>query len=648
MKRVKKALADKKLVIVTGAGVTLDATGYVPGGELERLKWKGLVEHGFRYLERKCNPAISDQRKTLERNQRINNGRYFLSQSETESHLLAAQILRKELEDEGRFAAWLDSVFDDLPIKNKALLDALQALHENGATLLTTNYDHLLDRYCRLETIHRSATNDLLRFRRGRAFKDGVFHIHGSYQNPDDVILDPIDYYKVKVSPEVQDFLRKCLQDDLVLFVGCGGGLGDANFSALLGWITDKHRAIAHTHCLLVTNNDSYNFNPLVRLKYGANHGDLSSWLWDKLLGAPSGGDYTSGGPVQRPSEETTASATNIESPPHDVIPEVYVSQSNSSPVYPPPKIIVSPTVAERSAKALITAAADGNMKMVIRLSDMVRDFNMLGGRDEDTTALQAAIQNGHMDVVRELLARGADPSVSGWYYPAPLTMAIQKDNAELVNLLLEKGAKADASAGASGQWVGCALNIAIGSGKDDMALLLLSQGADPNFQGDINALFSIQTAVKTNNARAVEYLAEHKANLNNRNIMTGTALIMAIEANNEGLVNLLLDKGANIHAAGYGSNGTPLNTALRFDNNHLAKLLLDRGADPNVQGDDDALFPLQTAVHRNNKEAVAFLLEKRARTDLQMILWPLPIDIAVKNGNDEIMMMLLEHETPK
>jgi ankyrin repeat protein len=324
------------------------------------------------------------------------------------------------------------------------------------------------------------------------------------------------------------------------------------------------------------------------------------------------------------------------------------VSLNNSSPVNTPPKKIVSPAVAERSAKALITAAANGNMKMVLLLSDMVPDFNMLGGCDEDTTALQAAIQNRHVDVVRELLARGADPSVSGWYYPAPLTMAIQQDNAELMNLLLEKGAVANTSAGASGQWVGCTLNIPIGSGKDDVALLLLSRGADPNFQGDGNALFPIQTAVKTKNARAVEYLAEHKANLDNRNITTGTSLMMAVEADNEGLVNLLLDKGANIHAPGDRFDGTPLNTALRFDNNHLAKLLLDRGANPNVQGDGNALFPLQTAVHRNNKEAVAFLLERGARTDLQMILWPLPIDIAVNNGNDEIMMMLMEHETRK
>lgn len=318
---------------------------------------------------------------------------------------------------------------------------------------------------------------------------------------------------------------------------------------------------------------------------------------------------------------------------------------NNSSPVNTTPKKAVYPAVAKRSAQALMTAAANGNMKMVLLLADMVTDFNMLSGQDE-ITALQVAIRNGHMDVVRELLSRGAEPSVSGWYHPAPLTMAIQQDNTELMNLLLEKGANANASAGTSGQWVGCALNIAIASGKDDVAMLLLSRGADPNLQGHMNALFPIQTAVKNKNMRAVEYLIEHEANLDNRNIMTGTALIMAVEANDEVLMNLLLDKGADIHAAGDRSQGTPLNMALRFDNNHLAKLLLDRGANPNVQGDMNALFPLQTAVYRNNKEAVEFLLEKGARTDLRMILEPLPIDIAVKNGNDEIMMILMEHES--
>lgn len=38
-------------------------------------------------------------------------------------------------------------------------------------------------------------------------------------------------------------------------------------------------------------NNDSYNFNPLVRLKYGANYGDLSPWLRTELLRKPPGRD---------------------------------------------------------------------------------------------------------------------------------------------------------------------------------------------------------------------------------------------------------------------------------------------------------------------------------------------------------------------
>jgi hypothetical protein len=87
------------------------------------------------------------------------------------------------------------------------------------------------------------------------------------------------------MSTEVQSFFQKCLLDDTVLFVGCGDGLGDANFSALLTWITEKHGKIAHAHCLLITEGDHYNFKPLVRLKYGARHSDLGPWLLKELLG---------------------------------------------------------------------------------------------------------------------------------------------------------------------------------------------------------------------------------------------------------------------------------------------------------------------------------------------------------------------------
>ncbi|KAL4816723.1 SIR2-like domain-containing protein [Aspergillus spinulosporus] len=280
--KLKEALNDRRLVIITGVGVTLDATGYAPKGFLERLTWKGLIEHGVRYLERR--PPIANQQKAQESRLKIDNIRHFLSQPLMSSHLQASQILRQELEEQGHFADWLDTVFDNLPIKNEALLRSLKELHDRGATILTTNYDCLLDQYCGLEPICRSATDDLLRFQRGRGSKDGIFHIHGSYQKPGDVVLDPIDYYKVRESEDVRLFLEQCLKWNTVLFVGCGDGLGDENFSALLKWISEKHRNLPHTHTLLIKNDDSYNFNPLVRLKYGSKYNDLGPWLWNELL----------------------------------------------------------------------------------------------------------------------------------------------------------------------------------------------------------------------------------------------------------------------------------------------------------------------------------------------------------------------------
>jgi len=173
-----------------------------------------------------------------------------------------------------------------LTVTNDAVLNALAALHEKGAKLLTTNYDHLLEQSCNnLRTISRSATLEIARFARGRRFMDGVFHIHGSYQYPDDVVFDSIDYYDVRMSSEVQDLLRNCLEDKVVLFVGCGSGLEDPNFNVLLKWVSEKYRKVAQTHCLLIKDDAPEDFTPLRRVKYGSQYSDLAPWLRRLLSG---------------------------------------------------------------------------------------------------------------------------------------------------------------------------------------------------------------------------------------------------------------------------------------------------------------------------------------------------------------------------
>jgi hypothetical protein len=234
------------------------------------------MRNGLDYLVSECYVDKS--------NRRTKRAYEALEDPEVDGLLDAANVLSSQMKQHGQFPTWLESVFGSLSheVRHPDLLDMLNALHERGATLLTTNYDDVLDKYCGLQRVGRSNQDDVLRFQRGDI--DGVFHIHGSYHDAHEVVLDTTDYYDVKNSDTVQDVLKNLLQSKTILFVGCGSGLEDPNFDALLKWASERHKNIPHRHCLLIRDDDSVNYQPLVRVKYGPRYEDLVVYL-KRLLG---------------------------------------------------------------------------------------------------------------------------------------------------------------------------------------------------------------------------------------------------------------------------------------------------------------------------------------------------------------------------
>lgn len=275
--RLRNDLTNKRLVIVVGAGVTLNATADTSGNPLSRITWTGLIRNGLDYLIEEGHVDKS--------NRRIRRAYEALQGPDTDGTLDAADILGRQLAQHGLFPTWLETVFGNLEIRHPALLEVLKALHEKSAILLTTNYDDILERYCGLRRIGRSNQDDIIRFRRGDL--DGVFHVHGSWHDPQEVVLDTTDYYTIVHSDEVQTMLKAFLDDKTILFVGCGSGLEDPNFNALLKWASERHKNIPHRHCLLIRDGDSLKYRPLLRLKYGPGYQDLVAYL-GKLLEDPS------------------------------------------------------------------------------------------------------------------------------------------------------------------------------------------------------------------------------------------------------------------------------------------------------------------------------------------------------------------------
>lgn len=265
--RLQKALKDRGLVIIVGAGVTLSATAGDSGTPLSRITWKGLIRNGLDYLVTEGYVEASQKRMIRAYD--------MLEESDGDSLLDAANILSDQLKRHRQLPTWLESVFDNLhqEVRHPAILEALKALHEKGATLLTTNYDDVLEHYCGLRHIGRSNRDEVLKFKRGDV--NGVFHIHGSYHDPHEVVLDTTDYYQVTHSDEVQSVLKNFLEFKTILFVGCGSGLEDPNFAALLEWASAQQENIPNRHCLLMREGDVLNCPLLVRFKYGREYKDL-------------------------------------------------------------------------------------------------------------------------------------------------------------------------------------------------------------------------------------------------------------------------------------------------------------------------------------------------------------------------------------
>ena len=247
---------------------------------LLRMKWKGLIQNGFNYLEQQ-DKHVPKEKQDIG----IGSAKQMLENDNASSdNLLEAAATLTRLLGPGRFARWLSIQFENLNklVQHPSILQSLNKLHKEGAMLLTTNYDDLIEKWCDLDPIDSSKPDDLQKF--NQRLKDGVFHPHGYWEHPTTVVLNAINYYAVQHDDGVQETLRNILTGKTVLFVGCGGGLADPNFGKLLEWIGKRQQNIGFNHCLLLPKNEP---NPApglpLILLYCDDFDDIGPWL-EKLL----------------------------------------------------------------------------------------------------------------------------------------------------------------------------------------------------------------------------------------------------------------------------------------------------------------------------------------------------------------------------
>lgn len=216
--QLKKEIADKRVMAIVGAGVSIAATN-----NNAVASWKGLLKNGVeRCLATRAELTPAWAGRVL--GQIDGDMVDLLCAAENISQRLGAPA-------SGEYARWLEDTVGSLCSVNGAVIDALKRLE---VPILTTNYDDVIEKRIGLREVTWKEPYQVISFAQGRS--DVVLHMHGHWRFPDSVVLGIRSYEDVLGNANAQNALRASMTLKTLLFIGFGSGLQDPNFGALLKW----------------------------------------------------------------------------------------------------------------------------------------------------------------------------------------------------------------------------------------------------------------------------------------------------------------------------------------------------------------------------------------------------------------------------
>uniref|UniRef100_UPI001008D9E7 ankyrin repeat domain-containing protein n=1 Tax=Longirhabdus pacifica TaxID=2305227 RepID=UPI001008D9E7 len=260
-------------------------------------------------------------------------------------------------------------------------------------------------------------------------------------------------------------------------------------------------------------------------------------------------------------------------------------------------------------------------------------EYNIIHLVTENPSSIVEAVQDEENDLskVKQLITNGSDVNARNSHGDPLLQMAIEKQNKELVKLLLDN--KVDLNAELylmKGQTL---LDIAIKEGNTEILSMMLN--ATSEFNDDALFYEAVQ-AILDNNQQALQQVKNKGFDMNTPN-KAGDTLLSAIAQWDKEAVAMVTELGANVDTLN--SEGmTPLMQAAEKGNTEVVSYLLQKGANKDLQQAPKAYQSSQSsalmfAVYEGHKDTVQVLLDAGVNVDLQDI-----------NGDTALHMALTHH----
>ncbi|XP_029107379.1 kinase D-interacting substrate of 220 kDa B isoform X3 [Scleropages formosus] len=264
--------------------------------------------------------------------------------------------------------------------------------------------------------------------------------------------------------------------------------------------------------------------------------------------------------------------------------------------------------------------------------------FKEVDGRsDNGQTPLMLAAEQGSLEIVQELIRRGANVNLDDVDCWTALISASKEGHVEVVKEFLENGAYIEHRE--MGGWT--ALMWAAYKGRVEVTKVLLENGANPNTTGQQYSVYPIIWAAGRGHAQIVHLLLRHGAKVNCSDKYGTTPLIWAARKGHYDCVMHLLENGADVDQEGANSM-TALIVAVKGGYTEVVKELLKRNPNVNMT-DKDGNTALMIAAKEGYTEIVQDLLDAGTYVNIPDRSGDTVLIGAVRGGHVEIVRALLQ-----
>jgi len=294
------------------------------------------------------------------------------------------------------------------------------------------------------------------------------------------------------------------------------------------------------------------------------------------------------------------------------------------------------PDLKNRDGETALSLAKKEGLEYIAQLLQQTESGTNGSSRQTDLSRhpLFKAVQEGRLDKVKNLTAKGADVNMRTGRGSTPLMFAADGNAIEIVRYLLKHGADINAKNGANNT----ALIFAATRGHTEIVHELLKNKADVNVK-NISGGDALIYAVTNKKTKTVSALLKYGAKPNEKYDDGKTALMMAIGEGSSGIAGLLIAGKADVNAADK-DEMTALMTACEKGDTDMVAALLKAGADIGKKSKDGDTALIK-AISANHVRIVRTLVKKSWNFNRREAL-----SSAVIAGNLEIVKLLLTKDT--